>query len=313
MKSIGQELTSARKKRALSLKEVEETLKIRLRFLEALENDDFDVLPGKAYVKGFIRSYASFLKIDPIPLVEEYKKMEPEDNNLIYDSAIAKLGASPAGKPRLRIFTASAAILTIIFIMTSFLAYLGYKDSLQSQRLNDKKYVDKELRRLEKPQEEKARTDEKAREREKNKKEEKAKKDTDLFKIKIVVTEGSWVRLKAERKTFFSKYVKDGESQTFISRRPVEVTASKGTNVKVFIDGTERGPVSDNRGYSTYEYKKDKSEEGKEDKGNYGTQEEESRDGQEDSEGQGNRDSQESPDNGRTQEDPEKSPENLYD
>ena len=255
MKSIGQEIATARKKQGLSIKDVEESLKIRLRFLEAIENDEFDVLPGKAYVKGFIRSYANYLKIDPAPLIEEYKEIEPKESKPFYDSAMAKLGTGPTPKPRLRAFTASAAILVIIFAMTSFLAYLGYKDSLQSQRLNDKKFVDKELKKLEEPGEKKKKKD-KAKKDEKEKKAA-VDKNTDLFKIKIVVTEGSWVRIKAEKKTFFSKYVKDGESQTFISRKPVEVTASKGSNVSIVVDGNEKGRLSTDPTYSTQSFDKE--------------------------------------------------------
>lgn len=75
MPSIGDILSEERRKRGKSLKEVEDAIKIRPVYLEAIENDDFHLLPGSAYTKAFIRSYADYLDIDPTPLIEEYNRL----------------------------------------------------------------------------------------------------------------------------------------------------------------------------------------------------------------------------------------------
>ena len=64
MIGIGDLLRQAREDKNLSLADVEEEIKIRSRYLEALETEEFDILPGNVYLFGFLRSYASFLGLD---------------------------------------------------------------------------------------------------------------------------------------------------------------------------------------------------------------------------------------------------------
>ncbi len=71
---IGATLREARNRRKLDLSEVEAAIKIRPRYLSALENEDWDVLPGGAYTRGFIRSYAAFLGLDGERLADEYRR-----------------------------------------------------------------------------------------------------------------------------------------------------------------------------------------------------------------------------------------------
>jgi hypothetical protein len=55
----------------LSLTDAQKATKIRARYLEALEREHFDLLPGAAYARGFLRSYAYLLGLDPDPLLDE--------------------------------------------------------------------------------------------------------------------------------------------------------------------------------------------------------------------------------------------------
>jgi transcriptional regulator with XRE-family HTH domain len=70
---IGATLREARNRRKLDLSEVEAAIKIRPRYLSALENEEWDVLPGGAYTRGFIRTYAAFLGLDGERLADEYR------------------------------------------------------------------------------------------------------------------------------------------------------------------------------------------------------------------------------------------------
>lgn len=67
--SVGSALRTARESAGLSLGEVADRLKLSMRQLEAIENDNFDALPGATFVRGFVRNYARFLEIDPAPLM----------------------------------------------------------------------------------------------------------------------------------------------------------------------------------------------------------------------------------------------------
>ncbi|MCX7831744.1 MAG: DUF4115 domain-containing protein [Actinobacteria bacterium] len=70
---LGERLKEARHKKGLSLKEVQTELRIRSSYLEAMENNNFDVIPGEAYRRAFLRTYAEFLGLDANELLREYE------------------------------------------------------------------------------------------------------------------------------------------------------------------------------------------------------------------------------------------------
>jgi cytoskeleton protein RodZ len=77
MFEIGSSLRSARERRKLELADVEGATHIRTKYLQALEDERFDVLPGPAYVKGFLRTYADHLGLDGQQFVAEYNARFP--------------------------------------------------------------------------------------------------------------------------------------------------------------------------------------------------------------------------------------------
>ena len=73
MPEIGETLRETRMRRRIDMTEVEAATKIRAKYLRALENEEWDLLPGPTYVKSFLRTYAEALGLDGRLLVEEYK------------------------------------------------------------------------------------------------------------------------------------------------------------------------------------------------------------------------------------------------
>ena len=97
MPTIGETLREARMRQRLDIADVETKTKIRAKYLRALENEEFSMLPGPTFVKTFMRTYAEALGLDPHVLVEEYRANyeggeEPE--------TLTPLG--PPGSPRER-------------------------------------------------------------------------------------------------------------------------------------------------------------------------------------------------------------------
>jgi transcriptional regulator with XRE-family HTH domain len=70
----GKKLHEARTRRKLSLQQVEESTKIRARYLQAIENEDWDQLPGDTYARAFIRTYGALLGLDGDRLAEEQRR-----------------------------------------------------------------------------------------------------------------------------------------------------------------------------------------------------------------------------------------------
>ena len=73
MFDIGSSLREARTRQGLDFPELEERTKIRPKYLRALEDERFDILPAPTYVRGFLRSYAEALGLDGQPFVDEYQ------------------------------------------------------------------------------------------------------------------------------------------------------------------------------------------------------------------------------------------------
>ena len=85
MFEIGGSLREARLKRNLTPADVQKAIRIRDRYLQALEEERWELLPGDAYVKGFLRTYADYLGLDGNLYVEEYNSRfaRPDEPQLV--------------------------------------------------------------------------------------------------------------------------------------------------------------------------------------------------------------------------------------
>ncbi|NMA01999.1 MAG: helix-turn-helix domain-containing protein [Clostridia bacterium] len=78
MVGIGEKLKEARLKKNLTLTDVENITKIRARYIQALEEENFKILPGNVYIKGFLKTYAKLLELDEKELIAAYEETEPQ-------------------------------------------------------------------------------------------------------------------------------------------------------------------------------------------------------------------------------------------
>lgn len=72
MFEIGNSLREARERQGLGYPEIELATKIRAKYIRALEEEDFTAIPGDAYIRGFLRTYADYLGLDGEIYVDEY-------------------------------------------------------------------------------------------------------------------------------------------------------------------------------------------------------------------------------------------------
>lgn len=91
MASLGQELREEREARHISIEEIASSTKIVSRYLEALEDDRLDIMPGGFFIKGIIRAYAKAVGLDPEEVLGRYKAAgllgEPERKRNIFQRA----------------------------------------------------------------------------------------------------------------------------------------------------------------------------------------------------------------------------------
>jgi cytoskeleton protein RodZ len=121
MPSIGETLREARMRQRLDIADVEDRTKIRAKYLRALENEEFGMLPGPTFVKTFLRTYAEMLGLDPHVLVEEYRAgFEREDE---IEQPLGPPGV--AGRDRRRgprIGPGSLVLLVLVAIVAALVA-----------------------------------------------------------------------------------------------------------------------------------------------------------------------------------------------
>jgi hypothetical protein len=92
MFEIGGSLREARLKRNLTPADVQKAIRIRDRYLQALEEEHWELLPGDAYVKGFLRTYADYLGLDGNLYIDEYNNRfaHPEEQPLLVPERFAR-------------------------------------------------------------------------------------------------------------------------------------------------------------------------------------------------------------------------------
>lgn len=69
--SVGEQLGAARQARGLAVLDIAQALKLGARQVDALENGDWQALPGQTFIRGFVRNYARMVQIDPAPLMAQ--------------------------------------------------------------------------------------------------------------------------------------------------------------------------------------------------------------------------------------------------
>jgi cytoskeleton protein RodZ len=73
---IGDLLREEREKKGLSLSDVENATKIRVRYIKALETEQYQIIPGEVYRLGFLKNYARLLDLDPNTMINRYKSAQ---------------------------------------------------------------------------------------------------------------------------------------------------------------------------------------------------------------------------------------------
>jgi hypothetical protein len=124
MDGVGNKLREARTRRHLDLQEVEEATKIRGRYLQAIEDEDWDQLPGDTYARAFIRTYGGFLGLDGERLAEEQRQSRgttrPGERLPRVEPRPRRAGRDrgpPAVSPRLIAFIVSALLVAALIVI----------------------------------------------------------------------------------------------------------------------------------------------------------------------------------------------------
>ena len=127
MFEIGNSLREARLRQGLDFSEIEQSTKIRGKYLRALEDEQFEVLPAQTYVKGFLRSYADYLGLDGQLYVDEFNsryvrgELEEEEEQRAFKPRVVRPGRSGAFQNRAVLITLAAIAGLTVFVFTAWM------------------------------------------------------------------------------------------------------------------------------------------------------------------------------------------------
>jgi len=235
--SIGEVISEARRNRGKTIKDMERATKIRSKYLEAIENNKFDVLPGNVYAKGFIRSYATCLGLDPIPLIEQYKR-EYEEPPPKYEAKTIPITPPPTRHSKRIAF---ATTLVLVFLLT--IGFFGWSS----------------LKRKPLPRREKIPPTVEVKNKEETSKPEESKVTTPAppspqppkeFAIKMRVTDekGCWLRIVVDGVKVYEGTLKKDQVMEWKGKDSIFVRAGNARGVEIEKNGVPIGPLGQHPG-----------------------------------------------------------------
>jgi Helix-turn-helix domain len=124
MPEIGDQLRETRMRNRIDITEVEAATKIRAKYLRALENEEWDLLPGPTFVKTFLRTYADYLGLDARNLVEEYRARYERPSAQELTPFGTNIG-SRRSRPRRPVLAPWMAVFAGVLVLVGALYLLG--------------------------------------------------------------------------------------------------------------------------------------------------------------------------------------------
>ena len=128
-RGVGQLLREAREMRNLRVEDMARHLRLSIRQVTALEEDDHDKLSGDVFLRGFIRNYARFVGIDAAPLLEKLPQPSPLSGRRTIFTPVEGI-PFPSGQKQVRLN------LVIVAMVVGVLGFLGYEIYTGRQAVN---------------------------------------------------------------------------------------------------------------------------------------------------------------------------------
>ena len=249
---IGRVLERARKDRGLSLEEAEKATKIRRRYLEGLEQDDYTMLPDAVYARGFLKTYANFLGLDGAALSQELRtRRKPRrERGLSYaaprKSEFERPIISPGGVPgadKRKVPTATIVAVAVAALVIAALVGALYFVGVRASGAGETGETERIAARAE-PQPEGAGEGNKA--QGDGTKDGATDRRTGALTVGIEVGETpAWIRVRSDSETVFEEVAPPGFSRTFEARRVVGIRAGDAGAVSVEVNGQDVGTLGE--------------------------------------------------------------------
>ncbi len=125
MKTVGQMLKEAREEKKFTLEDIEKGTKIRLKFLTAIESDEFSIMPSQSYVKGFIKNYSEFVGLNSKIVLAFFRRqtVDAPKSHLLPTGMATPLNRSPFQLTPGKFIFIMVSILVSLFLSYLFIQY----------------------------------------------------------------------------------------------------------------------------------------------------------------------------------------------
>jgi len=245
LETLGEYLKSKREARDITLEEIAKATRIRKAILEAIESNKHDILPPRVFTQGFLRSYASYLGLDESDVVKRYQETLEEVEAKNDEEEIA------SQKPPKKVLTpARIIVLSIIFIVA--LAFWFFKSPLEKEKISPLKDIqEKATTKLVEPSpvtesdtlEEESGEDmiglkeESGLPAEDEDSETKPEgTETEPMVLRIIATEGTWVKFQLDQDEPFEILLRAGESFRAEANEKFNLRIGNAGGVKLFFN-----------------------------------------------------------------------------
>lgn len=227
---IGEELRSARTRKGYSFEYVEDVTKIRAKYLQALEENNFDVLPGPVYAKAFLRTYSKFLELDTDEIMNEYNGLTNETTPTpIENSAPDVVDSVESSSKKWRYIVAGLAVIALI----AFNTFYNTGNRLQ----DNKPEIPNTAQQQTTPSEDIP----------KSQPDDKQQQPVQGVRVVLKVTDTpSWMQVEADGSTVFSGTVRPGEMKDFQAQEKILLHVGNAGAVQVNVNGKELGRLGEN-------------------------------------------------------------------
>lgn len=246
MGSIGETLSAARRRLDKSIQDVEETTKIRARYIQALENEEFQILPGEFYVKTFIRAYCHFLEIDSEPLIREYELRYEAPPRKIETRVPLLIDLEPRRRrPLLLLILVGFLILGGLFTWRS----LGGRVAVSPERMENERPQEEIV--VEEPEAILEETAQPEPEIAPLTTPETVTPSPQEFTIKVKAVDeerGCWLRVLVDGVKVYEGTLTMGESKEWKAERSIFIRAGNARGIEVERDGEYLGPLGESGG-----------------------------------------------------------------
>lgn len=119
MVTVGEILKNERERRAINLTDVEKAIKIRLKFLQAVEENRWDYFSSKIYIAGIIKNYSDFLGLDAQKMAAFFRRDYEKKEEIRFKTRVASKYLTPETK--------KIAMIGLVALFLTFFAYFGYQ------------------------------------------------------------------------------------------------------------------------------------------------------------------------------------------